>query len=280
MCQAHRRKPRRPLNTHRSAGPPGGSHPFISGARVLRLGGTVAEEGDTNGLALHELRKTYGGAEVLRGVSLRVRPGTVVAVLGPNGAGKTTLLRTAAGIARPASGRVVVDGHDMAGDPQEARARVGFAPERPVAYGALTALENLAFFARLYGLDAAEASVRAEAALKEAGLSHRASDAAGTLSHGMRQRLSFARATIHRPSVLLLDEPFEGLDAAHRDQLVEQLNAKAGRATLLSTHIADTALEVADQVALLDRGEVVAIEPATSLTVNSLKQRLRALGGR
>lgn len=235
---------------------------------------------ETGGLTLHEVHKSYGRGEVLRGVSLRVRPGQVVALLGPNGAGKTTLLRVAAGVSRPGYGRVVVDGKDMAGEGQEARARTGFAPERPVAYGALTALENLVFFGRLYGLTASEATVRGEAALEAAGLGHRASDAAGSLSHGMRQRLSFARATLHRPSVLLLDEPFEGLDAAHREQLVTQLREKAGRATLLTTHMAETALEVADRVALIDRGQLVAVEEAASMDVSGLKERLRTMGGR
>jgi len=232
------------------------------------------------GLALLEVRKSYGGTEVLRGVSLRVRPGEVVALLGPNGAGKTTLLRVAAGIARPSSGRVVVDGKDMAGEPQAARLRVGFAPERPAAYATLTAHENLTFFGELYGLARGEAASRAAAALAAAGLSHRSSDAAGALSHGMRQRLSFARATVHEPSALLLDEPFEGLDAAHRDRLVGILREKGGRATLLTTHMAEAALEVADKVALIDRGELVAIEPAAGLTPDGLGVRLRALGGK
>jgi ABC-type multidrug transport system ATPase subunit len=240
----------------------------------------MATKDEAAGLAVLDLRKSFGGSEVLRGVSLRVRPGTVTALLGPNGAGKTTLLRVACGIARPTSGRVVVDGLDMGGEGQEARRRTGFAPERPVAYGAMTALENLEFFGRLFGLTPAEATARAEQALAEAGLAHRSADAAGTLSHGMRQRLSFARATLHRPSVLLLDEPFEGLDASHRDQLVAALQDKGERATLLTTHMADAALEVADRVALIDRGQVVDVMEASALSPDALKQRLRSLGGK
>jgi ABC-type multidrug transport system ATPase subunit len=242
-------------------------------------GVAVAGAGDADGLTLLDVRKSFGGVEVLRGVSLRVRPGTVVALLGPNGAGKTTLLRVAAGIARPASGRIVVDGKDLDRDAQAARSRVGYAPERPVAYGALTALENLTFFGRLYGLSPAAATERAHGALKAAGLAQRSSDPAGTLSHGMLQRLSFARATIHKPTVLLLDEPFEGLDATHSDRLAGDLRERAGRATLFTTHVPDTALEVADQVALLDRGQLVTLEPSASLTQIQLRTRLRNLGG-
>lgn len=240
----------------------------------------MAGDADTSGLTLHEVHKSYGRAEVLRGVSLRVRPGEVVALLGPNGAGKTTLLRVASGVARPGSGRVVVDGRDMVGDPQGARRRVGYAPERPVAYAALTPFENLVFFGQLYGLTQQQAGDRAQAALEGAGLAHRSADATGSLSHGMRQRLSFARATLHKPSVLLLDEPFEALDARHRDLLVGQLREKGGRATLLTTHMADTALEVADRVALIEGGTLVDIEAAAAVTLEELKGRLRSMGGR
>ena len=240
----------------------------------------MPDAADASGLTLHEVRKSFGGTEVLRGISLRVRPGQVVALLGPNGAGKTTLLRIAAGIARPSAGRALVDGKDMAGDRHDARVRVGFAPEQAVAYGALTVLENLTFFGQVYGLPPAEASARAEKALSASGLAHRSSDTASTLSHGMRQRLSYARATLHRPTVLLLDEPFEGLDAARSDELIADLRNKEGRATLVSTHMANAALEVADLIALIARGELVALEQASALTPDSLKQRLRALGGK
>ena len=236
----------------------------------------------TEGLTLLDLAKSFGGTAALSGVSLRAARGEVIALMGPNGAGKSTLLRAAAGITRPTGGRVLVDGLDLAASPSEAKRKVGWVPDAPVFYGDLSAAENLEFFGRLWGMARADAAAAAARGIAEAGLTHRANDAVGELSHGMRQRLSIARATMHAPSVLLLDEPFEGLDAASCARLVEALRdgpARALRAVVLATHQADLALACCDKVAVLDGGALVRVTPRADLTESQLASQLRALGG-
>src|SRR5689334_3637369 len=164
----------------------------------------VASPG-ADGLTLFEVTKAFGGEKALDAVSLRVPRGEVVGLLGPNGAGKSTLIRAAAGLLSPESGKVLVDGIDLLASPAEAKRKVGWLPDAPVLYDELTAAENLVFFGRLWGIGAREARAAAKDALAAARLSHRAADRARELSHGMRQRLSLARAMLHGPSVLLLD---------------------------------------------------------------------------
>jgi ABC-type multidrug transport system ATPase subunit len=234
------------------------------------------------GLTLFELSKSYGGRAALDAVSLRVARGEVVALFGPNGAGKTTLLRAAAGLLAPSGGRVLVDGVDLALQPAAAKRKLGWAGDTPLFYDGLTALENLVFFARLWGVPPAEAEPAARRALEAAGLAHRGADSARELSHGMRQRLAIARATLHAPSVLLLDEPFEGLDASAAASLVASLRegaARAGRACLVASHQTDLALESCDRVVILHRGKLVRVAPRGETTVPGLTAELRALGG-
>ncbi len=235
-----------------------------------------------NGLTFFEVSKSFGRFEALHAFSLRVFRGEVVTLFGPNGAGKTTLLRIAAGLSAPSRGRVLVDGIDSSACPRDAKRRMGFAGDRPLVYGELTALENLEFAARLYGLAPAEAKRAAEDGLKAQGLSHRAADPAGTLSHGMAQGLSLARATVHGPTALLLDEPFEGLDARRTARLLEFLRGgagHAGRAVFLSTHQVDLGLAACDRAALLDRGRLVKVADRRAFEGGALSRELTALGG-
>lgn len=242
----------------------------------------MADSSDTAGLTLFELSKSFGAASVLTDVSLRVARGEVVALVGPNGAGKTTLLRLAAGLGRPTTGRILVDGVDLARSPAEAKRKVGFAGDRPLLYEDLSAQENLKFFGRLYGLRANEAAAASSRALAAFGLAHRAADTAGTLSHGMRQRLSLARALLHEPSVLLLDEPFEGLDPGGLQAFVERLRdepSRTGRAVLLVTHQVDVGLSVCDRAAIIDRGRLVKVVGRGEIEPGAFARELRGLGG-
>lgn len=235
-----------------------------------------------NGLTFFEVSKSFGRFEALHEFSLQVARGEVITLFGPNGAGKTTLLRIAAGLSTASQGRVLVDGIDAASFPREAKRRMGFAGDRPLVYGELTALENLEFAARLYGLAPKEAKRAAQEGLKAEGLSHRAADPAGRLSHGMAQSLSLARATIHGPSVLLLDEPFEGLDARRSARLLEFLRegaGRAGRAVILSTHQVDLGLAACDRAALLDRGRLVKVALRSAFEEDALSREIAALGG-
>lgn len=202
------------------------------------------------------LERRFGPVVALRSVALTVSAGEVVLLAGPNGAGKSTLLRTLAGLARPTRGTVQVKGISLRGNP-EARAAVGFLSHQNFLYDDLTARENLRFAAALHGLESAEQLVMD--ALHAAGLAQRADSRAAVLSHGMRQRLGIARATLHDPALLLLDEPFSGLDAASASLLRDGLSASVarGRAIICVTHQPADIWQIATRVVLLKRGAVV-----------------------
>jgi heme exporter protein A len=210
------------------------------------------------------LERRFGHVVALRSVDLTVCPGEVVLLAGPNGAGKSTLLRCLAGLARPTRGSVRVAGALLRRAPA-ARSAVGFLSHQTLLYDDLTARENLRFAAALHGLDSAEQRVMD--ALNVAGLTQRADARTGILSHGTRQRLSIARATLHSPDVLLLDEPFSGLDAAAIEHLRSGIAADAlrGRAIVCVTHQPADIWQIATRVVMLNRGAVVldVARPAT-----------------
>ena len=201
------------------------------------------------------LERRFGHVVALAGVDFTVGAGDVVLLAGANGAGKSTLLRCIAGLIRPARGTVSIAGRDLRSDPA-ARSLIGFLSHQTQLYDDLTARENLRFAARLHGLDAADDRVRD--ALDAAGLLLRGDTRAGNLSHGMRQRLGLARATLHRPRLLLLDEPFTGLDAAATDLLRERIRADRdlGGAVVCVSHQPAEVWDVATRALVLDRGAV------------------------
>ena len=197
------------------------------------------------------LIKNYGLNAALRGVDLHVKPGEFVALVGPNGAGKSTLLRVVATLLRPTEGEVSVGGWMFPQNAARVRSHLGLVSHQPLLYRDLTAAENLAFFARLYQLDQVEQ--RVEEALKKVGLYARQRDAVGGFSRGMVQRLTIARATLHEPDVLLLDEPYTGLDQ-DASQLLDSLlqrESENGRTILLITHDLGHGLELCDRMAIL-----------------------------
>jgi heme ABC exporter ATP-binding subunit CcmA len=167
------------------------------------------------------LRRSFGGLRVLRGVDLTVRPGEAVVVAGPNGAGKTTLLRVLAGLMRPEAGEVRVLGRPVRGDGAAGRRALGLVSHQSLLYDDLTLAQNLTFAARLYRLPRPADTARE--ALAAAGLAARADESPRRLSRGMTQRAAIARALLHRPRVLLLDEPFTALDAAAAERLRGEL---------------------------------------------------------
>ncbi|MEW5986068.1 MAG: heme ABC exporter ATP-binding protein CcmA [Chloroflexota bacterium] len=209
-------------------------------------------------IRINGLVKHYGLNPVLRGVNLHVRPGEFVGLVGPNGAGKTTLLRIVATLLKPSEGEVSVGGWPLPQHADKVRDHIGLVSHQPLLYGDLTAAENLTFFARLYQLDKPNEQVTA--ALKLVGLAARGRDPVRTFSRGMIQRLTIARATLHGPDVLLLDEPYTGLDPeASRllDELLSQ-QAAAGRTILMITHDLARGLNVCERIAVLNRGKIVA----------------------
>ncbi|MBK7973777.1 MAG: ABC transporter ATP-binding protein [Deltaproteobacteria bacterium] len=203
------------------------------------------------------LVKRFGPLRAVDGIDLVVPDGSFQVLYGPNGAGKTTLLKILAGLSRPTSGQVKVAGEDLVAHPDRLRGRIGFLTHSPYLYGDLTAEENLQLYADLYGIP--DPGHRIEEVLGEVGLSGRARDRVCTYSRGMTQRASIARALLHRPDVLLLDEPFSGLDpeaADHLQTLLEGLRDGA-RSMVLITHDIARGLALADAIAIQSRGRIV-----------------------
>jgi heme exporter protein A len=205
-------------------------------------------------LAASGLERSFGPLRALRGVDLRVSAGEALVVAGPNGAGKTTLLRVLAGLARPNSGEVRVLGRRLERSAPEARRPIGFVSHQSLLYDDLTVRENVVLAARLYHVrDPATAAAQA---LEAVGLGDRADDRPRGLSRGLLQRASIARALVHQPRVLLLDEPFTGLDAPAAERLRSLLRERlqAGMGLVLVTHHLDEAWEIATRVGVLVGG--------------------------
>jgi heme exporter protein A len=206
---------------------------------------------------LERVYKRFGRALALRDVSLVLGAGECVALLGANGAGKTTLLRILATVARPTRGVVRAFGADAFDARTEVRARIGVVGHHPYVYPELTCTENLAFFATMYSV--ADCAARVTRVLADVGLADRAGDRAATLSRGLLQRLNLARAVLHEPAVLILDEPDTGLDADGRAVLerVVRCQAERGGGVIFTTHGLALALELATRVVVLRGGWVV-----------------------
>ena len=208
-------------------------------------------------IQINGLVKQYGLNPVLRGINLHVTAGSFVTLVGPNGAGKTTLMRIVATLLKPTAGEVKIGGWLMPRFSDRVRQHIGLVSHQTLIYGDLTAAENLLFFAKLYQLDNSEE--RVIAALKRVGLAARQRDAVRTFSRGMMQRLTLARATLHEPDVLLLDEPYTGLDqdaSALLDDLLRR-ESDNGRTILMITHDLVHGLNLCDRVAILSRGKIV-----------------------
>lgn len=208
-------------------------------------------------IAVEKLDKLFGARWALRGITFQIMQGEIVALVGPNGAGKTTLLRTISTLARPNAGRIWIGKIPLAEHSNAARGALGFVGHQTFMYDDLTAQENLQFFARLYDLPSASARVRAVA--ERVGIAHRLNDITRTLSRGLQQRLTIARMLLHQPAVLLLDEPYTGLDKIAADLLDQiMLEAKSeGRAVLFSTHDLERGLAVCDRAIIMKAGRVV-----------------------
>jgi heme exporter protein A len=220
-------------------------------------------------IEIRNLVKTFGPRVALADVDLSVEAGEFVTLVGPNGAGKTTLLRILATLTRPTSGTVRFGGLDLAKAGEEIRRRIGFLSHRTLLYEDLTAVQNLRFYARMYDLD--DGSARVAELLERVALAARQRDLVRTFSHGMQQRLAVARAVLHRPQILLLDEPYTGLDTQAAQTLTDLLSELIGEgcAVLLTTHNLERGLAVGQRVVVLDRGRVVhdvlrtEVDPAT-----------------
>jgi heme exporter protein A len=225
-------------------------------ARVPRDLGELALD-DRPAIETRGLTRTFGAISALDAVDLTVARGESVAVFGPNGAGKTTLLKILSLALRPSSGSFHLAGRDPRAEDRAIRRITGMISHRTFLYDELSGRENLLLFARLYGVT--DARARVEQLLDEVGLASRADDPSKTYSRGMQQRLSLARCLIHDPEIVLLDEPFSGLDPHAARGLRDTLARlrREGRTLLLVTHNFDEGLELSDRWVVLHRGRIV-----------------------
>ena len=225
--------------------------------------------GPTAAVYADGLWRGYGRQRVLRGVSLTVPPGRCLAILGPNGSGKSTLLRVLAAVLRPSRGQLRVCGRDPFADLRVRRC-IGLVTHEPMLYGGLSVMENLRLLGALYGLP--DAAARASAVCDLLGIQRRFDPVRG-LSRGVQQRAALARALLHRPAVLLLDEPFSGLDPEAADGLCGILRGfrNDGGAIILTTHSPAEALSVADAAAALVVGQLAPAQALAGIALESFR---------
>ena len=211
-------------------------------------------------IAVESLVKKYGAFTAVDGVSLSVSPGEIHGFLGPNGAGKTTTIRIIAGLLKPTSGRITINGHDLAQAPEAAKASLGFIPDRPFIYEKLTAREFLRFHGGLYGMGAEEVEARAGEMLDLFELGRWQGELVESFSHGMKQRLVMCAAFLHRPRAVLVDEPMVGLDprGARLIKDIFRHMSEKGVAILMSTHTLEVAQEMCDRISIILRGQIIA----------------------
>jgi ABC-2 type transport system ATP-binding protein len=211
-------------------------------------------------IAISNLVKQYGHFTAVDGVSLDVKPGEIHGFLGPNGAGKTTTLRMIAGLLKPTAGRVVINNHDLALEPEAAKASLGFIPDRPFIYEKLTAAEFLRFHGGLFGLNGNGIDDRVREMLEAFELGRWENELVESFSHGMKQRLVMSAAFLHRPTAVCVDEPMVGLDprGARLIKDVFRRMSERGVAILMSTHTLEVAQEMCHRISIILKGHIIA----------------------
>jgi ABC-2 type transport system ATP-binding protein len=245
-----------------------------------------AQNGPGAAVAIDGLVVRYGGFEAVGGISLRVEPGEVFGLLGPNGAGKTTTLRVLTSLLRPTEGHATVAGFDVLRDGLAVRASIGYVPQAISVDAALTAAENLDFYARVTAVPRRERRARIAEGVEAMELESMLSMLASDLSGGMLRRLEIATALLSRPRVLFLDEPTVGLDPTARRMVWERLHAlraNHGTTIVVTTHLMEEAERHTDRLAIMDRGHIVATGTAAELiaeqAVESLEEVFTAVTG-
>jgi len=234
---------------------------------------------ETLALDSKEIGKKFGYSHAVRNVSLQVRRGEFVVLFGSNGAGKTTFLKISAMLMRPTRGNLAIEGFDVEKQPEEARRRVGFLSHNTFIYRDLSPLENLKFFCRLYGVSDAED--RLLDILDRVDLKRRARDPVRAFSRGMQQRVGIARTLLHSPSLILLDEPYTGLDARAAQTLNGFLDeaSAAGKTVVLTSHDLGQGLRAATRAVILDKGSIVHDGRADDAAVRASYSRYIHQGG-
>lgn len=237
---------------------------------------------EASGIDVRDLRKVYDDLVAVDGVSFRVRDGEIFGLLGPNGAGKSTTIGCVSGLLTPTAGRVRILDHDVDREGQAAREHLGLVPQEIALYGDLTARENLSYWAGAYGIRGARAEERVDEVLQLVGLLDRSDEPVEEYSGGMKRRLNFGCGIVHRPRVLLLDEPTAGVDPQSRVRLLDLVREVADRGTsvLYTTHYMEEAQELCDRVAVIDHGEIIAMGTLSELRAMLDERDLLRLAGR
>jgi ABC-2 type transport system ATP-binding protein len=222
-------------------------------------------------IKLESLTKKYGSFTAVDAIDLEVPSGQLFGFLGPNGAGKTTTLRMIAGILRPTAGRIRIGGIDLVERPNEAKALLGFIPDRPFIYEKLTGMEFLRFVAGLFGQEGAQIEHRARELLALFDLEDWRDELVESYSHGMRQKLIISSAFVHRPAVIVVDEPMVGLDPKAARTLKDHFReyTRRGHTIMMSTHTLEVAQTMCDRIGIIQRGRIAAMGTMDELRRNA-----------
>jgi ABC-2 type transport system ATP-binding protein len=218
-----------------------------------------------------QLTKRYGTFTAVNGINLVVPRGELFGFLGPNGAGKTTTMRMVAGILRPSSGTIRIAGIDIAAEPVAAKSRLGFIPDRPFIYEKLTGIEFLRFVAGLYGQEGSAIERRSDELLEAFDLTEWRDELVESYSHGMRQKLIISSAFVHRPEVIVVDEPMVGLDPKAAKTLKDLFReyTRRGHTIMMSTHTLEVAQTMCDRIGIIQKGHIRACGTMDELRTNA-----------
>ncbi len=213
-----------------------------------------------NAIEVKNLKKTFGEIQAVQGVDLAAEMGEILSLLGPNGAGKSTTISILSGLLAPNGGDAAIMGHSVTKDPEAAKARLGVVPQEIALYPDLSARENLVFWGKMYGLRGAALKSRVDEVLEIIGLTNRQNDRICKFSGGMKRRVNIGAALLHKPEVIIMDEPTVGIDPQSRRHIldnVKELNHQ-GMSVLYTTHYMEEAAELSDHIAIMDQGKVIA----------------------
>lgn len=230
-------------------------------------------------IEMENLQKRFGRKKVLVDLDLVIEPGEFLVMFGPNGAGKTTLIKILSTLSRPSGGKVIINGFDMHEDPIDIRSSIGVLSHNPFLYDDLTLKENLIFYSRMYELKKDERAIKSLA--DEVGLLHRLNDRVGQFSRGMKQRASVARVILHNPPILLLDEPYTGLDYKAWQMLTDILKKfhNDGKTIFLITHNVELGYSIGERLTVLANGNVTFDCKKKDLDLEAFKGKYRGLMG-
>jgi ABC-2 type transport system ATP-binding protein len=211
-------------------------------------------------IEINDLHKYYDDIQAVKGVSLEIEAGSVFSLLGPNGAGKSTTISVISGLLHPTKGDAEILGHSISKTSLQAKVNIGVVPQEIALYEDLTARENLNFWGRMYGLSGAELTRRVDAILEMTELTERQKDKVEKYSGGMKRRLNIGIALLHKPKIVIMDEPTVGIDPQSRRKILDSVKAlnREGMTVLYTTHYMEEAQELSDKIAIMDQGEVIA----------------------